>query len=255
MSKLIRAQVASTAVDRHGDRFTVGALQGMADQVRERYLPVIWDHDIRYAPLGRVVDASVVTLDNGEFALETVLEYWTEGDGPDSIGNDGRLLAVHVLDHDGFDVGYDRGFAKDPSAMAIVADIARVGRQDPQRYEKKALDPVATLMISAGVFAAGSIVAGFLGQIGADGYRQLKDHLKDLFRDRPAILDFNFGVRTPYGDTEVHIVVDPPTPDAIEGVFEAQALCMKVPVRNDPLGPLSDAARGRTLDAWPSPSR
>ena len=223
MAKLMRAQIAATTVDRHGDRFTVGALRGMVDQVRDRYLPVIWDHDIRYVPLGRVVDANVIPLEGGEFALETVSEYWTSGDNPESVGGDGRRLALDVREVDGFETGYDRGFAKDPEAMALIEQIARLGRQDrANRYEKKALEPVATLVISAGIFAVGAIAAGFLGEIGADGYRQLKGHLRALFQDRIAILDFNFGLRTKYGDTEVHVVVDPPARDAIDGVFEAE---------------------------------
>jgi hypothetical protein len=107
--------------------------------------------------------------------------------------------------------------------MDLIGAIRKLGREsEPQRAEKKALEPIATLVVSAGVFAAGAIATGFIGQIGADAYKQVQHRLKALFEDREAILDFHFGVRGPSSDYEVHVLVDPPSSTALDGVFDSE---------------------------------
>lgn len=52
--------MTTTHVDLHGDRMSLSVLESLASQIKERYLPININHDIRIPPVGRVVDAEVV---------------------------------------------------------------------------------------------------------------------------------------------------------------------------------------------------
>jgi hypothetical protein len=45
--------VATTFLDRQGDKLSVGALRDMARQVSDSYIPTTVEHDIRYPPIAR----------------------------------------------------------------------------------------------------------------------------------------------------------------------------------------------------------
>ena len=76
----IQAIMATTHVDRHNERVSLAALESMREQIRNSILPCDVNHDPRFAPFGRVIDAEITHLPDGEHALE---------------GEIGSLKAVH----------------------------------------------------------------------------------------------------------------------------------------------------------------
>ena len=57
--------MATTHVDRHGERLTRSALESLVRQLRANYIPIGFEHDPRFPPLGRMIDATVVELPDG----------------------------------------------------------------------------------------------------------------------------------------------------------------------------------------------
>jgi len=224
--KLARARVSTTHVDRHNERMTRQALEDAARQVSEHYIPVMWNHDIRYPPLGRVISAEVVPLEDGEFALETMAELWEEGDPPDRLRGDGRrtLRLRTDEDHGSFIVRYDRTFL-DEYGWILIQDLAALSRARPVEDGKKAVEPVSTLVIAAGAFALGGIASGFFGRLGSDSYDALKRTLKRFLGEHPErqiLVDFEMVVQGTDRRFEVHILLDGPTSTQIEEAFSAR---------------------------------
>lgn len=239
--KLLRSRISTTHVDLHGDRMTLQALQGAAQQLSQDYLSVMWNHDIRHPPLGRTVAAEVVPLENGEFALEATAECWEDGDTLESLRGDGRRrLRVRDDEYETFAVRYDRTFC-DEEGHAFVHELAALAGVQPQPEEKKALEPVSTLIIAAGAFTVGCVASGFFGKLGADLYDALKSKLRSFFHRNPerrCLLDFQFVTELDERRFEVHVLVDDVAPQKIERLFDqrfdqvdriVQAVCRTVP--------------------------
>ena len=239
--KLIRARVATTHIDQHNERMTREALEDMARQIAEHYIPVMWNHDIRHPPLGRIISAEVVPLEDGKYALETTNECWEQDDTPELLRGDGRSLRLRIdEDYERFVVRYDRTFLDD-DGWALVQEIAALSGTEPCEEGKKALEPVSVLAIAAGCFVVGSIASGFFNKLGSDLYDTLKAKLKAFFKRNPkreVLMDFEMAVQGKEHRFEVHVLVDNATPEKIEDLFARQfegldqmveAVCQDVP--------------------------
>ena len=192
--RLQRSRPSTTHVDLQGDRMALEALQDMARQISERYIPMTVQHDIRYPPVGRMVSAEVISLEDGEFALDAVSELWEPGDTSEVLRGDGRSIPLNVDDHLRFGVIYDRWFF-DGEHQAFILDLSQLAGETPELQMKKALEPVPILMLVAGGFALGSIASGFFNQLGSDVYEALKQRLKGFFKSAPereSLVDFLF---------------------------------------------------------------
>jgi hypothetical protein len=221
--KTIRSRVATTHIDRHNERLAREALEGMARDAADHYIPVMWNHDIRYPPLGRVVSAQVVALGDGEYALETITEYWEQGDTVESLRGDGwRSLRLRIDDdYERFVVRCDRTFL-DEDGRALVQDIAALSGAQPQQEGKKALEPVSALVIAAGAFVLGSVASGFFRRLGSDVYDALKNKLKTFLERNPGrefLVDFEMVVESEGRRFEAHVLVDEPSPHKMEELF------------------------------------
>ena len=69
--KIITGIASTTHVDRHNERLTKRALEGMADQIKETLLPQLVNHDWNRL-VGVILYGEVFQLDDGEFALGIV---------------------------------------------------------------------------------------------------------------------------------------------------------------------------------------
>ena len=216
--------MSSTHVDLHGDQVTKEALEALAAQVGQTYIPVAWQHDLRYPPLGRVVGARLVELPDGEVAVEGDQEFWDAEDDSQTAAGDGRRVPVQINDAPGLTVGFDRTF--DGEALNDLREIARViGTSEPEFHVKKAIEPISTLVIAGGAFALGSIASGFFSKIGSDVYDELKRRLKGLYRTPRSdeeLLDFSLGVAGENGAYEVHVLVVGPNDDQIDSVLDTR---------------------------------
>lgn len=214
--------MATTHVDRHGDRLTVEALQGMAEQAKAEYVPVLFEHDIRLL-LGRVARAEVVELADGEAALEVECEYWEEGDTPENGRGDGRTMRLQLPEPSTFTLSYDHVGFEDDEAEELRS-IARLSGSEAGTTRKKAADPFATIVITAGAFAAGAIATSFFSRLGADLYDALKEGLQSFLRRvrKGMLLDFHFTVLAAPRRLEVHIIVDRPKAGEIASLFDSR---------------------------------
>jgi hypothetical protein len=217
----VKVHLATTHVDRHGDRLAPEALEGMAKQIAEAYVPILNEHDIRM-PLGRVTSAQVVELPDGELALEAECEYWEQSDTIQSARGDGRLMRLQLPEPEIFSIAYDR-VAFDEEDIGELREIAQLVGDEPHSVGKKAAEPVATLVIAGGVFIAGSIAAGFLSKLGGDLYEGLKTRLQKFIRrqQKKMVVDFHFTALVEPRRLEVHIVVEEPTAEDIAALFDA----------------------------------
>jgi hypothetical protein len=201
------------------------SLEALVAQVGQTYIPVTWQHDLRYPPLGRVVAARLVELPDGELAVEGDQELWEADDDARSAAGDGRGVPIRIDRGPGLTVGFDRTFEND-EFLDQVRDLARlIGTSEPEFNVKKALEPISILVIAGGAFALGSIASGFFGKIGSDAYDGLKARLKALYRDRRSdeeLLDFNLGVAGEEGAYEVHLLVVGPDDRQLDNVLDTR---------------------------------
>lgn len=183
-----RKIVATTHVDRHRERMSRSALEALATQLRARYIPLGYEHDPRYPPLGRMVGAQVVELPDGEFAAEALLEFWDADPTTLTIESDGREIP-RLVESDSPSVQYDRTF-RDSASHEIVAEIGALLESRPVMVAKKAVDPIPVLTLVLGTFVAGGIAQGFFGRLGEDAYNALKGKLVRLYehRKRPGLI-------------------------------------------------------------------
>ena len=214
---------SSTHIDAHSERMSIEALESMVAQIRSRYVPVMINHDLRYPTAGRVVDAKLVPLPDGETALVEEVEYWDASDTAASSAGDGRRIPLDIPNHESFGLTIDLSF-RTPDGQRLTQELAEIGGPGtPVRYRaKKAFDPVSWLVLEVGPFVAGGIALGVLGKIGADAYDRLKDALARRADESPgSVLDFNIGLDGPDQGAEVHILVSGPGSD-VRDVFEAR---------------------------------
>jgi len=216
--------MATSHVDLHGDKLTREALQSSANQVKERYLPINVNHDIRYPPVGRVTSAEIVELPGGESALVGTGELFEESDTFESLVGDGRKMRVMNVDANTFSVFYDHAFL-DKDGQELVSELSTISGEKPTLFLKKALDPVQVLLIVAGVFVLGSVAQGFFKKIGSDLYEKLRDSLIKYCKTTSRsdnMIDFCFSVKQSGRVFEVHILVDRPSEVELNDLFASE---------------------------------
>lgn len=191
--RIIQCRMVTTHVDLHGERFALEALESMRDHIRSSYLPFIYNHDPRCPPLGRVFSAEIVRLEDGEHALDAEVEMFESGPLPALADN--RSIAMRTLPTDGFHLTVDRTFSE-PEFGESVDAIVRLFKTPPQLEVKKALEPIAVLGITAGVFVVGKFAGAFFSHLGNRAAVALSTRLKDIFRrkraDQTSLLRFEF---------------------------------------------------------------
>lgn len=69
--KITTITASTTHIDRHGERMAKSALDSMAKQINEKYIPLTINHD-RSKQIGILLYGKVVPYDSGEFALLVV---------------------------------------------------------------------------------------------------------------------------------------------------------------------------------------
>ena len=173
----IRSILATTHLDSHNERLTLGALESMREQFRSSFAPSIPDHDPRCAPIGRVIDAEITDLPDGEHALEVEIEAFESGPIP-PLRTD-RSMPLRELPRDALVLTIDRSFSRPEYQDAVVA-IAQEFGTPLQFAGKKALEPIAVLTISAGL-ALGSFCKSFFSRLGENAADLVTKKLKEIF--------------------------------------------------------------------------
>lgn len=224
--KRIQKIMATSHVDLHGDMIHPDALEDAARQIREQYLPMNIEHDIRRPPIGRIVSAEVIKLQDGEYALQSTAELFEESDSLESLTGDGRKIPIRGQDIQTIVVEYDRTF-QDKEGQELLRGLSQISGEieKPREIIKKALEPISTILIGAGVFAVGAIATGFFSKLGADAYEMLKHALIKYFRKKISseqILDFRFSVKQYNRTFEVHVLAVNPSEQKLDELFTSR---------------------------------
>jgi len=70
--KIITSIASTTHIDRHNERMAKSALNNMAEQIKERFIPQLVEHDPNQH-IGEILYGEVFQLKDGEYALGVVL--------------------------------------------------------------------------------------------------------------------------------------------------------------------------------------
>jgi hypothetical protein len=220
--KTLSGIMITTHVDLDNERMAVEGLESFAATVNNNYLPFTREHDIRKVPIGRVVSATVVRLDNGEFAVKGTMDIFEESDTLSTVCGDGRRIRNETENFSTFNVGYDRSF-ETPEGRQLLATLALLSPESGSTAQvKKSVEHVSvlTIMVTTG---AALVAKGFLGKLGQDAYAGLKKILVDYFtsrkRSQEHVLDFQFTTSLNGQTVEVHVVLTNPTQEELEMLF------------------------------------
>jgi hypothetical protein len=213
----------TTHVDLDGEKFAVEGLESFVATINDNYLPFTIEHDIRNAPIGRVAAATIVRLEDGEFAVKGRLEVFEEGDTLSSLDGSGRKLRTACGNIPTFAVEYDRSY-ETPEGRELLAALGELSPEAEFGVQvKKSLGPISTLVITAGAFLGLKIASQFCSKLGEDLYTGLKNTLKAHFGSRPGsgerLLDFQFTTINKGESVEIHVLLTNPTPQSIEALF------------------------------------
>lgn len=218
-----KIRLTTTHVDRHNESFTVESLRSMVKQSNEGIIPLGSEHDPRIPPLGRILRTELVELEDGEFAVDGIVEFF-EGtyDGLENVGL--REIPVREYKKGLYEVITDRNF-RDEQSKSDIQELKQILNNAKTEEEiKKALDPISVLTI-AGAFVLGGIANGFLGGVGADGYEALKRKLKEIFK-RPIpkgqekLFKFDTTISDQTHSVNVTVILTNPSIDDIQEFFD-----------------------------------
>ncbi|MHA8055518.1 hypothetical protein VR611_06190 [Aquirufa nivalisilvae] len=219
----MKLRLVTTHLDRHGERFTLGALKSIVEQSNKYIIPIGIEHDPRITPKGRVIMAELVELEDGEFAVEGVVEFFDD-DFENLTDTYNREIPVRIYKYGNFKIVTDRNF-RDENSKKDIEDLKSILKNAKTEEEiKKSLEPISILTLGSG-FVLGGIANGFLGEIGAEAYRALVEKLKQIY-NKPVIEEqeklFKFDTTITKGkkSVNVQVIISNPTVNDIQVFFD-----------------------------------
>ena len=220
----VKARIATTHLDKHGDKLSLRILEDMCKATNESIIPMTVEHDPRIMPIGRYFAAEIVRLEDGEYALDAIGEYFFRGNEKLTQLNN-KYVNVEFFDKGHRGICYDRNFKNKEDQENITKLTNLLQCNEPASEEiKKALDPLSILKIT-GCFILGAIATGFLNKIGSDAYDTLIKLLTTLTKrkkeEKEKLLDFNFTVYDS-NDKKVatQIILTNPSEDDINNILQ-----------------------------------
>lgn len=214
--------IATTLVDRQGEKMTREALEDIVNCMSKSLIPIGVEHDPREPPLGRMSSGLVRQRDDGEFEAVAILDLFEEHDEP-LPASDAREIISRRHQADGLLISHDWTH-RSPEDQADIAAISEVFGNPPQYDIKKAADPISVITI-AGAFVLGGIASGFLKEIGSDGWKLVKPRLAALF-SRPKqekgerLLSFSVLLEVEGTPIEIDIIHTSPSPEEVDEFLE-----------------------------------
>ena len=216
--------MSTSRVDSHGDRLVPDAIMDGARQITEFFLPMMYEHDPRVAPRGRIVGATTRELEDGELALVGEVEIFEPEDPVPQFCDEKSMRPRMGSSPPPIFIEYDRSY-QSPEYQEDINHIGILLNAEPREYVKKAIDPVSILTVG-GAFALGGIFSGFFNQLGTDAYNALKLKLTEIFnrrgeRGEECILEFLAVLQVENNSWEVSLLVTNPNPVLIEELFDS----------------------------------
>ena len=220
----LRRTIATTRVDRHGDKFALVALEDLAAEVATRCVPVLYNHDPRVPPLGRTLSAEVVQLRDGEHALVAEWELFEPRDVAPPVDLN-RQIGLREL-ADGVVLEVDRSYCHE-SDRRVLSRLEAQG-VTIAHMSKKALEPISVLTIAVSLVAS-----GFLAKAGADlwdslwsGVRKLLSHRRRT--DAEFLLVLELQVRAVPKPLFMCVILDSPSDSDVESIMMKLERMMRV---------------------------
>lgn len=194
MQKKIR--MITSHVDKHNDKITLEGLEDFVRLTNQQYTPIGVEHDPRIPPIGRVLSAYIVPLEDGEYAADGIAEIFEKAEDIE-FRDDGREIPIREFDEQ-LHISPDNSY-QSPDDQQLLEEMRSLVDGDISYQIKKAVDPISLLIIAAS-FVAGGIATGFLGKIGEDAWDHFKKKLNELMsrkrkEDGDRLLEFDFTVR------------------------------------------------------------
>lgn len=201
-------------------------LEAFVQAFSSALVPVTIEHDPRIPPQGRILSGYVRDREDGESEAVAIMELFEgNGDGEDTtIPGDTRELSIEKYEGHGLTISYDWTHRHEAD-QADISDIAKILGNAPVHQIKKAVEPISIITL-AGTFLAGGIAAGFLNQVGADGWALVKKGLARIFtrkenRKGEQLLIFRALVTLDGVQLEVELILTNPSPEDVEWAFGA----------------------------------
>ena len=125
--KIITAIASTTHIDSHGERFAKSALDGMAKQIKESYIPHLIEHDPN-KHIGAVLYGEVFQLGDNEYALGVVAGIF-ENDDERIMCESGKLNKLWATGKKHLDINKllkmhanngSKGHSKPPSTRTLA---------------------------------------------------------------------------------------------------------------------------------------
>jgi len=191
----------------------LSALESIIAQVKKSFVPTGVEHDPRIPPVGRLKDATLVEIGDGEYAVEGVLEIFEPSDTAVPLDLS-RKMVVKNHTKETLRIDYDRNY-DNPEDLIVIKEIASQFGSKPEYSVKKAVDPISCLVIG-GSFVLASLAGGFFKKMGSDAWDVLKKKLIKLLSHRKEgekekLLVFEFTVFTASQSMLVEAVLTNPT--------------------------------------------
>lgn len=223
MATIRKIRLATSHVDRHEEILGLEALKMMIEQTNRGIIPMGVEHDPRIPPLGRVISAELVPLEDGEYAIDGVAELFDDGLAGLSDTGD-RSIPVRTYQSGEFKIIADRNF-RDKITQQYLAELADILKVAPVEEEiKKSFEPISILTIG-GAFLLGGIANGFLKEIGSDAYKALKPKLARLFSGPPVpgqekLFTFDTTISQNDKQLNVEVIITNPNVEDIQQFFD-----------------------------------
>jgi hypothetical protein len=135
--KKLECILATTHLDKHNEAMSLGALRSMVRQIEGKWIPVGIEHDIRHPLVGRVAEAEVVPLEDGQFGVKGSIELFEAGDVFELSTDDMRSVEIETKEVGTIEVIYDRSF-RNVEGQKLITELAAITSVDfPPKEEIK----------------------------------------------------------------------------------------------------------------------
>ena len=94
-----------------------------AKQYNQEYTPLTSVHDIRKPPVGRVVSAEVVVLDDGTHLLQVEAEIFEASDSFDLLAKNGKSVKIHAEEVGNFQASGNQIFEEDEDIAELYQEL------------------------------------------------------------------------------------------------------------------------------------
>lgn len=170
--------IASTLVDKQGEKLSRQVLEQLAQSANEHYIPINIEHDPRIPPVGRIISSSVRERDDGEYEAIARLQMFDNSFSELNLA-DNREMIIRKIPINSIVISYGWGHKNNPADMDNIDGISKILNHPPSYEAKKSLDPINIISLTF-AFMVGGFFSGLFNKIGADAWDTIKIKLKPL---------------------------------------------------------------------------